>query len=218
VVGADAVLWACVSGPPGSGALVEAASAVSLARTALAACTAVASASLARWTLSDRRVGLRAAAQGAWFWVMALDVLPAVAADALGEAPLVLGVYGAAVVLPWIALFAAAGRAFVVEGKGTLIPLDPPRRLVTTGPYAWIANPMQVAAVGAWLSLAALRGRWWLVGAAVVEVVYATGFAAGHEAEVLPRTLGPAWVAWRGGVRAWWPRWLGWAPDGGDRG
>ena len=29
-----------------------------------------------------------------------------------------------------------------MEGKGTLAPWDPPRRLVVRGPYAYVRNPM----------------------------------------------------------------------------
>jgi protein-S-isoprenylcysteine O-methyltransferase Ste14 len=41
-----------------------------------------------------------------------------------------------------LGLFAASLRQFVVRGRGTLAPWDPPRNLVVEGPYRYVRNPM----------------------------------------------------------------------------
>ena len=46
-----------------------------------------------------------------------------------------------------IFLFASSLRRFATEGKGTLAPWDPPRRLVLHGPYRYVRNPMISGAI-----------------------------------------------------------------------
>src|SRR5207244_3545052 len=51
----------------------------------------------------------------------------------------------AAVGTPPALLGAWATLAFTDAGLGTPLPLDPPLHLVTTGPYAFARNPMQIS-------------------------------------------------------------------------
>ncbi|MDX2169353.1 MAG: methyltransferase [Deltaproteobacteria bacterium] len=54
---------------------------------------------------------------------------------------LVQGVGGLALLLG-IALFASSLYLIATRGQGTLAPWDPPRRLVVSGPYRRVRNPM----------------------------------------------------------------------------
>ncbi|HJU75077.1 MAG TPA: methyltransferase [Gemmatimonadaceae bacterium] len=54
----------------------------------------------------------------------------------------VLQVLGVSVLALGLLLFFASLRRFATEGKGTLAPWDPPRRLVVRGPYRYVRNPM----------------------------------------------------------------------------
>jgi protein-S-isoprenylcysteine O-methyltransferase Ste14 len=62
--------------------------------------------------------------------------------------------------------------AFVVRGRGTPAPFDPPRQFVATGPYRVVRNPMYVGGVLLLLGFGLLRGSpailffapaWWLL-------------------------------------------------------
>ena len=53
--------------------------------------------------------------------------------------------------------------AFVRQGKGTPIPIDPPTRFVVTGLYRYVRNPMYVGAVLIVLAEAVYFQYAWLV-------------------------------------------------------
>jgi protein-S-isoprenylcysteine O-methyltransferase Ste14 len=60
-------------------------------------------------------------------------------ADLANIASLLIGI---AVLGTGLALFAACVSQFWLQGRGTLAPWDPPRRLVAHGPYRFVRNPM----------------------------------------------------------------------------
>lgn len=101
----------------------------------------------------------------------------------------------------------AAAREFGVRGAGTPIPFDPPRRLVVSGVYRYVANPMQLSCVLVMLAWAAVLRSGWLALGAVVSVVYSVGLAAWDEGEDLRLRFGERWVRYRGQVRGWRVRW-----------
>ena len=49
---------------------------------------------------------------------------------------------GVGLLIIGLVLFASSLRRFAGDGKGTLAPWDPPRRLVISGPYRYVRNPM----------------------------------------------------------------------------
>ena|SRR5690348_14255316 len=62
--------------------------------------------------------------------------------------------------IPGIILVAAGGAllflcfgAFVVQGRGTPLPLDPPTKLVVLGPYKYVRNPIHIAWVTLFIGL-----------------------------------------------------------------
>jgi protein-S-isoprenylcysteine O-methyltransferase Ste14 len=94
---------------------------------------------------------------------------------------------------------------FYREGKGTLAPWDPPKRLVMSGPYRWSRNPMYVAVVLVLAGWALAYGTTVLaIYAAAVTLAFHLRIVFGEE-PWLARTHGPDWVRYRTRV----PRWFG---------
>lgn len=164
---------------------------------------------LARWTEREERLPARALAQLALTGVLFLALPLAVLAPTPPGGPaLGLGVQVLAVPL---LLGVAAVREFAVVGHGTPLPYDPPRRLVTSGPYAYVRNPMQLSMALAYLVLSGLTRDPRLLVAVAVVLAYGAGLAAWHEGDQLDRAHGAQWRSYRAGVRPWWPRLRPWS-------
>ncbi|MBF4161247.1 methyltransferase [Nocardioides acrostichi] len=104
--------------------------------------------------------------------------------------------------VPTLAAVAELARV----GHGTSWPWDPPDRLVTTGPYAYLANPMQLGASLLLLVLALAAGSPTLALGAVVAAVFSAVLAERHEHDTLSARW-PEYSAYRRAVHAWRPRW-----------
>src|SRR5262245_13273977 len=65
--------------------------------------------------------------------------------------------------IPGITLLLWCVRDFFVTGKGTLAPWDPPRNLVSSGPYRVSRNPMYVSVSVILWGWAIAFGSWGLV-------------------------------------------------------
>src|SRR5690606_7471913 len=79
-------------------------------------------------------------------------------------------------------------------------------RLVTTGPYSYLANPMQVGASGLLALLAVASGSRTLGVGVLFAVGFAVVLAEHHERLTLSRRW-PAYASYRRHVRGWLPRW-----------
>src|SRR5262249_13606057 len=99
-----------------------------------------------------------------------------------------------------------AVQEFVTRGTGTPVPFDPPRRLVTSGVYAYVRNPMQVSGVVLLLILGLVLGNIWVSAAGVMAHFYSYGLAGSDENEDLLQRFGDDWLRYRRAVRSWLPR------------
>lgn len=169
---------------------------------------------LARWTAGGRRLAARAVLQMICFAALTLGVLSGTILALTGGSwsaltdgstrVLLLQLQGVAVP----ALFGVSAlQEFVERGHGTPLPFDAPRRLVITGPYAYVANPMQLAAVVMLVAWGGVLHSWWIALAGVMSWIYGAGVARMDEGVDLERRFGDAWVRYRRTVRNWVPRW-----------
>ncbi|CAN5891167.1 hypothetical protein BH23ACT12_BH23ACT12_24210 [soil metagenome] len=168
---------------------------------------------LVQWTRERRRLGARVIAQFVLFVglnsVAVLTVLGACGEwvhrlTGAGQVELALLVQVLAV--PGVLAVVAVLEFFRV-GRGTPYPYDPPLRLVTTGPYAYVANPMQLAMTLGLGVLAIFFGSVRMGLAAAVAVAYSAGLAAWHEHCELAERFGAPWRTYRLSVRDWILRW-----------
>jgi protein-S-isoprenylcysteine O-methyltransferase Ste14 len=61
---------------------------------------------------------------------------------------------------------------FAVRGRGTPAPFDPPRRLVITGLYRWVRNPMYVCMGTMLIGEALLLPQIWREMTALIAVLW----------------------------------------------
>jgi protein-S-isoprenylcysteine O-methyltransferase Ste14 len=162
---------------------------------------------LAYWTREGQLVHARVWAQAALAFGL-MVVLPLLVLGVVPSGPTVFA--GAqAVALAGLPGLAAA-REFARVGAGTPLPYDPPVRLVTSGPYAYVRNPMQTSMTAVYLVLAALLREPALLLLGLSALVYGAGFADWHESGQLRAAFGRRWTDYSSGVRAWLPRWRPW--------
>ncbi|MGH7543744.1 MAG: methyltransferase family protein [Gemmatimonadota bacterium] len=113
---------------------------------------------------------------------------------------------GVALMVIGAGLALACVATFVVRGRGTPAPFDPPREFVASGPYRWVRNPMYV---GGFLLLAgyalctssvlALLVAFAMLGAAHL-------FAVLYEEPTLRRRFGASYEAYARSTPRWFPR------------
>ncbi len=154
----------------------------------------------ALWTKSLLNAGLFFAVFMIGLPLLAYRLLPA---QVSLPAPL-RTVGGAALFVGGIALWLICLDHFSRRGRGTPFPLDAPRELVTTGPFAVVRNPIMVA------ELSVIWGEALYLAAIGVGLYALVATVAGHlavtlvEEPELRERFGTEYEAYRRRV----PRWL----------
>lgn len=166
-----------------------------------------------RWTATDthleRRAGMQVATAGAFLlWLVPTAAITKAGSwTSLSAVPSWRWSLAAQILIVPIALGVRAVSEFVHRGRGTPIPYDPPKQLVTSGPYSYVRNPMQLSMVLIFLIGAAVLWNPWLLASAAISFAYGAGLAGWHEGIDLENRFGQRWINYRAETRNWVPRW-----------
>jgi protein-S-isoprenylcysteine O-methyltransferase Ste14 len=95
---------------------------------------------------------------------------------------------------------------FTFMGRGTPVPMDPPKELVVTGPYRYVRNPIYVGVVLIFLGHFLWFGYWALLLYTVLAFIGVHFFVVLYEEPTLKRKFGAAYEDYRKKVPRWIPR------------
>lgn len=95
---------------------------------------------------------------------------------------------------------------FAAVGRGTPGPWDAPSRVVATGPYRWVRNPIYIGAL-----LVVLGEAWLFLSLPVLAYAGAMAvlchlFVISYEERTLRRRFGDSYLEYRRTVPRWIPR------------
>jgi protein-S-isoprenylcysteine O-methyltransferase Ste14 len=97
-------------------------------------------------------------------------------------------------------------RDFAVSGRGTLAPVDPPRRLVRVGLYRHVRNPMYLGVILVLVGEAVFFESRVLSFYATIVALSFHLFVVLYEEPKLHALFGEEYDAYRAGVPRWIPR------------
>lgn len=167
---------------------------------------------LAHWTLTWTKVCWRSFILSISFGLTCITLTPFLAGHTIHEVSLRLGALNSLHHILFLIVFffitapaVAAVQATTKLGKGTPIPIDPPRTLVTTSVYGYIANPMQISIILGLLVVSVYLNLAIYLILTLVAVIYCIGFAKWSEEKELEQRFGKTWSNYSAKVKTWRP-------------
>lgn len=157
----------------------------------------------------------RTGLQIALFWGLCLGVIPVViwlieARWGLAvEAPPVLRISGAVLFALASALALWAAISMSSRGEGTPLPSAMPRRLVISGPYRYVRNPMAITGITQGVAVGLMLGSWLVVVYALCGSLVWNWMIRPLEEADLERRFGAEFDDYRRHVGCWVPTYRG---------
>lgn len=171
---------------------------------------------LAKWTEADTHLALRCALLAIMTGGMIFAVLPSLIMQAMGgtwdifEKPVwMIGITTFALSVSSL-IGLSANQTLCLQGGGTPIPLDPTKRLVTTGLYAYVSNPMQLSAALGWIILGLFLQNIWIMAASLMAWIFVQGMVRWHHRHDLLKRFPTGWPEYKENTPEWIPRWHPW--------
>ena len=120
--------------------------------------------------------------------------------------PLPVRVVGVVLAAAGAVVLLHAFTRFVLDGLGTPAPIAPTERLVVSGLYRYVRNPMYLAVLADITGQALLLSRPVLLAYAAAVAATVAAFVHWYEEPTLSRRHGLAYQRYRQTVPAWLPR------------
>ena len=95
---------------------------------------------------------------------------------------------------------------FLIEGRGTPAPVDPPKEMVAVGFYRYVRNPMYFGVLLILIGHFLWFGYWWLLAYTILAFIVVHLFVTGYEEPTLKRKFGVAYEDYLKRVPRWIPR------------
>ena len=127
--------------------------------------------------------------------------------------PLSLVVTGCLLLVVGVALVSVTIHHFATRGRGTLAPWDPPRRLVISGIYRYMRNPMITGVAFVLLGESLVFASAALTVWAAVFILANALYIPLVEEPALLRRFGTEYDSYRTHVPRWLPRRSAWRSD-----
>ena len=126
--------------------------------------------------------------------------------------PIGLVIIGAGLWLIGLGLLIATVRMFILIGRGTIMPWDPTRKLITGSLYGYVRNPMILGVLILQIGAAVMCASRGVAGLTVIFFVVNTVYFIYSEEPGLAKRFGAEYVEYKQHVPRWLPRLKPWRP------